>query len=213
MALLPVAKFATTLDPPVTRQWVYKLVEKGDLVITAKKIDTEHPVNKAWIRGHPHSTNPKPPVTGRKMAVADDGSRYVPPVQQQADDGGEAEALLEQVGTLDLNTMTKAQIDKIRVLETALKTRVERQQRRRELIDRSLVQTAFGRLWQIDSNSWRPLGAALAPEIAGMLGTDDPEKVLEVEKVIDEKVSKVLAHVRRTMQEALTAWGAVGGVL
>lgn len=204
--IFPIVKFAEWLNPPVTRQRVYQWIERGDLVKTGKKIDTDHPTNAAWIAGYPHHHQPKP-VGTVKTAVPG------VIVSKPADTGDEAEDvlvenILERLATVDIRQIKKVEVDKFKSIEAALKTRVERQHKRRDLIERSLVQAVFGRLYQIDANELRVLGAALAPEVAGALGVDDPEKVLAVEQMIDDKVLRVLSHIKRVMNDALVSWGA-----
>jgi hypothetical protein len=116
------------------------------------------------------------------------------------------------MATLDVRRFKKIDIDKLKNLEGLLKIRVERQHKRRELIERSLVQSVFGKLYMIDSNELRVLGARLAPDVAGLLGVDDAEKVLAVEQRIDGEVLKILAHIQRVLHEALLAWGATDGL-
>jgi hypothetical protein len=205
--ILSCEEFGRSLKPPLTKQRIYQLLGRGDLIKEAKKINTDNPTNAAWLAGYPHHSQPKPVNYAGSVAAGGTPVQVVPrPVATPEEI--DAEALLEQVANLDLRTLSKAIIDKIRVLETALKIRVERQQRMGLLIERKLVSVTFGKLYQIDTNELRPIGAALSPEIAGVLGVDDPEKILQVEQIIDAKVMKVLAHIQRLMNDFLVRVGA-----
>jgi hypothetical protein len=206
MPLLNAPQLAASLKPPITKQRIYQLRDSGHLVLTGKKFDTDHPINASWLAGYPYAVQPKPAST-RHCTTATPGVTIVPPPESE---GGDAEELLEQVANLDFAKLTKAQIDKIKSLESALKIRVERQHKRRELIERSLVQAVFGRLYQLDANQWKTLSAKLAPTVAGVAGVDDPEKILAIEQCIDDEVCKVLAHLKRLLNDALVGWGAVG---
>lgn len=193
--LLSAEAFGKSLDPPLTKQRIYQLINTNVLPLIKKKIDTEHPTVKNWLvnrRGIDHA--PKPPNT-----------RSIQPPSTKGE--VDLDEILANFADLNIHELPKAALDKIRIMEVALKTRVERQHKRRELIERSLVQSVFGRLYQIDSNSWRTMGAALAPEVAGALGVDEPERVLVVEQMIDDKVMKTLAHVQRLLNDALKGWG------
>lgn len=209
--LLTPPKFAALLIPPVTKGRVYQWIERGDIIRENGHIDTENPVNKAWLSTYPHDPQPKPANTRSTLVSGipmkkqkhPDAEPTLPDIEETHD----AEELLAQVASFDLRKLNKATIDKIRVLEVALKTRVEREQRRGNLIDRSLVQVIFGKLYQIDTNEFRTMGAVLAPEVAGMLGVEDPEKVLKVEQMIDDEVIKILGHVHRLLNDALVKWG------
>lgn len=235
--LISAPKFAASLEHPITKQRIYQLIERGDLVMTGKKIDTEHPVNAAWLAAR--QSAPPPPKGGGRWPAGSThnercgpGSNLLPPGPRDPSKpptpprhqipvdpsdpltgGLDAEEVLAHMSTLDIRRFNKVDIDKLKNLEGMLKIRVERQHKRRELIERSLVQTVFGRLYQIDSNELRVLGARLAPDVAGLLGVDDPEKVLAVEQRIDAEVLKVLAHIQRLLHDYLTAWGAEGGLV
>jgi hypothetical protein len=119
----------------------------------------------------------------------------------------DAEEVLARLSSLDIRQLTPADVGKVARLESALKTRVEREHKRGLLIERSTVQTVFGRLHTIDVNELRTLGAKLAPDVAGLLGVDDPEKLLQVEKRIDDEVLKSLAHIKRVLNDFLKRAG------
>jgi hypothetical protein len=108
---------------------------------------------------------------------------------------------------MDMSMLTGADVQKVARLESALKTRVEREAKRGQLIERKLVQTVFGRLYQIDSNQLKTLGAKLAPDIAGEMGIEDTGSLLRIEQKIDEEVSKMLAHIKRLIDDFLVGIG------
>lgn len=198
------SEFAAMLNPPVTRQAVHYWLKNGELVRddNDKKIDLTHPVNVAWLQSRAENPPPpKPPNTKNPALLS--GKKF-----NEDETDVDVEHLLAQIADLDIRTMPKAVLDKIKTLEMALKTRVDRQNKRGELIDRALVRTLFGKLYQIDSNNWRTLGANLAPEIAGALGVEDPALVLQVEQMIDDRVLRTLGFVKRTVQDTLVAWKA-----
>lgn len=199
---LSVAAFGKWLDPEISRQRVNQLVNRGDLIRgTDRKIDTDHPTNAAWIESRKGvSHQPKPANTKRQGAA--------PPPEE--DGPPELENLLDNLQNIDFNKLPKVSIDKIKSLESALKTRVEREEKRKLLISRALVQSVFSRLYQIEVNETQQLGPAVAAEVAGMLGEDDPEKVLQVEQMITGRVMRTRQHIKRVMHDALTTWGAEG---
>lgn len=193
MPKLKKVDFSRWIDPPVTKQYVNKLINEGQIYVEDDLIDTDHPINAVWI------TARRERITGEMLMDSPENDVMV-------------DEILRKLATLDIRQVTKAEIDKIKGLESALKTRVERQQKRGELISRDFVQSVFGKLYQIDSNELRVISSVVAPEIAGVLGVDDDEKVLEIEKIIDDRILKVIAHVKRVLNDALKSWGAPDGV-
>ena len=208
MPVMTPPKFASSLHPPVTRQYIYKLRDKGVLVVENKRIDTDHPTNAAWLKGYPYHDNPKPPGT-KTTAVPGVRVHGVPDPNEELDEE-RVENILERLAAVDLFKVKQNEANTFKAIEAALKTRQDRQIKRKELIDRRLVQTVFSRLYQIDTNELRPIGSMVAPEIAGVFSSDDPEKILEAERIIDERVMRVLGHIKRTMADALTGWGEAG---
>lgn len=207
MAKFSVSELAKSLPNPVTRQTINKLVKDGALIRGKdKKIDTRNPTNAAWLAARKFAP---PPKTGLP-AGAPPPPHQTPPVDDPLHGLGifDAEAMLEQVGALDFNNLAKIHVDKAHKLETLLKVRVERQHKRRELIERTLVQSVFSKLYSVDVNELRTLGAKLAPALCGIMGCDDPEVVLAVEKTIDGEIIKSLAHIKRLMDEFLIAQGS-----
>lgn len=183
----------------VTRQRVNTLINKGRLSRVNGKLDTEDPLNNAWINSQMRSAPAHKPIGQSKHR------EYVPAVEIPEDVEG-AELLLENLTTHDIQRMTKASIDKLKSMESMLKTQIDRKLKRKELIERSLVANVFGELYTIDSNSWKTLGAKTAAAVAGICECDDPEKVLLVEQKIDREVTLILQHVKNLLDTALRSW-------
>lgn len=125
-------------------------------------------------------------------------------------EGVDIDEALAFMSSLDVRRFSKQDIDKLKNMESLLKTRVERQHKRRELIERTLVQSVFAKLYQVDTNELGVLGSRLAPAVAGVFGVDDPELILKVEHMIDIETMKTKAHIKRVMHDFLTAQGAEG---
>lgn len=220
MPKLTVREFGKFLNPPITRQVVYDYIKRGELVTIGSKedrnlrIDTDDPYNTAWLLGRIGKTQQPKPANTRTTAGPGVWLAGQPPPPGVNGDSPDEEILVENIlqklATLDLRQIHKAEVDKIKAIEATLKTRVERQHKRGELIERALIATVFGKLYQVDTNELRVLGATLAPEIAGSLGADDPEKVLAVEQMIDDRILRILGHIKRIMHDALVSWGHEG---
>lgn len=185
----------------VTRQLVNIHCKKGNLHRDSRgKIDSEDPFNKEWIAKR--VANPM----GHKPVGKNPARGYIHAEELESVVPEDAEQFLENLSTTDLLKLPKSEIDKLKAMESMLKTQVERKHKRRELIERALVTSVFGKLFTIDSNEWKPLGAKISADLAGICGCDDPEKVLLVEKRIDDEVARILAHSKREMDDALKSW-------
>ena len=185
----------------VTRQRVNTLINKGRLSRVNGKLDSEDPLNRAWISSQMMNPPAHKPIGRSKHRD------YVPSAENATPEDIEgAEMLLENLTTHDIQRMTKASIDKLKSMESMLKTQIDRKLKRRELIERSLVANVFGELYTIDSNSWKTLGSKTAAAVAGICECDDPEKVLLVEQKIDREVTLILQHVKNLLDTALKSW-------
>lgn len=202
----------------VTRQTIYNQIKAGALFLgDDKKLDLDIPENLQYLRDRGVSLDDMKPPEKKPSTPRPKKSRSKPPAKPKSKapaappaelPGVDAEEVLARLSSLDIRNLTPADVGKVARLESALKTRVEREHKRGLLIDRAAVQTVFGRLYMIDSNELRTLGSKLAPEISGMLGAEDPEKVLAVEKRIDDEVLKSLAHIKRVLGDFLRKAGA-----
>lgn len=118
------------------------------------------------------------------------------------------DVVLEAVSRMDLSQLSNAAVQKIQRIEAAYKTRVEHQTKRGKLIDRTLVATVLGRLYQIDSDQIKPLGAKVAPMVGGLCGVEDVATLLKIEQLVDEETHRILQHVKRLMDDFLIGIGA-----
>jgi len=205
MPKLTVKEFATNfIKPAISRQAIQSLVQRGYLNRVDGKIDTEDPKNAEWIAARQGQPLHPCAVNARTVAAIKRGE--IPPPSDDTE-GFDAEAVLSAAADLDFKKLTKSDIDKLHKLEGLLKIRVEREAKRGELIDRTLVRTVFGKLYQIDSNELRTLGGKLSADIAGIFGVEDVELMLKVEQKIDTEVVRILAHIKRLMDDFLVKQG------
>lgn len=83
------------------------------------------------------------------------------------------------------------------------KLKVGTAKERQELVDRELVRSLLGNLATIDQNELLTIPANVAPEVAGLCGTDDSKVVLKVSKLIEKKLYGVLKHRARLLTDFL----------
>lgn len=183
----------------ITRQRVNDLCNKGRLSRVNQKLDSEDPLNRAWINQQMNTPQGHKPIGQSKHR------EYIP--VEGVDSGRGPEGLiLTQLSTEQLSTMSKSVIDKLKSLEAMLKARQDREVKRRDLIERALVAQVFGELYQVDSNELKTLGSKISADVSGICDCDDPEKVLMVEQRIDGEIIKVLNHIKQIMGTALKNW-------
>jgi hypothetical protein len=187
----------------ISRQRVNTLIKNGRLSRVNGFLDSEDPLNRSWI-----SIQKSSPV-GHKPIGQSKHRTYQPAegAEETSElDGQDMGDLLRNLTSEGLGRLKKADIDKLKSLETMLKTQTDRQLKRRELIERSLVASVFGELYTIDANSWKTLGSKTAAAVAGICECDDPEKVLQVEQHISAEVTLILQHVKQVLDAALKGW-------
>lgn len=213
-----------------SRQRVNELILDGRLVRGSdKKMDTDAPLNAQFLKDRAAArgagiNGQAPPAnkgaswrSGTAEDVRNKIKEHYEGTKSEAGNGYnfsmdnpedilsniDADEVLSRLSSVDIRNLSPADVGKVARLESALKTRVERQKKRGELIDRTIVQNVFGKLHTIDVNEWRTLGARLAPDIASIAQVDEPEKILQIERAVDDEVIKVLTHVKYTLGEFL----------
>jgi len=209
MSKLTVSQFAKSLTPPVSRQRINELCNRGDLVRADGFVDTENPKNARWLKFREEAPDPTRP-----------SGRWGPrPDHDTASDLTDGEGMTEEEATsaladmlkkIDIRSIAYHDVQKVQKIEQALKTRIEREHKRGDLIDRVLIKSVFAQLYQVDSQQLRMLGARLAPDVSGILGIDDPTLVLMVEARIEGEVLKALTHIKRIINEFLESIGTNG---
>ena len=218
---LSVGQIAKWVVPSLSLQRVNFLINRGDLYRENKFIHTDHPRNREWFATRidapepvrpPGSKGYQTPPPAEQPAAAPHEMWPPPPPKRQYEnresEGLDIEVILEAINAGTLGGLTGADVQKVARLEAALKTRVEREAKRGLLVERKLVQTVFGRLYMVDSNQWRTLGAKLAPDIGGEFGIEDAGALLRVEQKIDAEVTRILSHVKRLLDDFLVNIGA-----
>ena len=118
---------------------------------------------------------------------------------------------LDDLNEKNMHLYDKGDIDKFKSLETALSTRVKREEMQGKLIKRSTVRTVFAKLHTIDTNQWKTLEDRLAPGISGIFGFEEGcKEEVEVRRIINEEVAKTLRHEKRLLDDFLIKNGEVG---
>ncbi len=223
MPKLSVAAFATRAG--VSRQCINQLIVKGELFRGSdRKMDIGIRENKQYLvdhvaaqgkviqsQLHPEEKKIKTPAKPISIPIPIQEIIETPevprPLLEVPEKDIDLEKTLASISPHDLRNMTPSEVGKVARLESALKTRVSRQAQRRELVDRLVIQRVFGKIYMIEANELRTLGGKIAPDLAGILGIDDPEVTLNIEKQIDDEVLKSMRHIQRIISDFLEKIG------
>ncbi len=181
----------------VSRAAITRACQSGALVVRPDgKLDPENPVNRDYIvRNKNKDRKPKDKSSqdAKSSPAEPEIKNFALPSENMS--GDELKHYLED---LSQNSVEKLKtITQIRQLQ--VKTKKERQ----ELISRKLISKVFAKLYMIDVNELRTLGANLAPEIAAIAAIDDDEIIIKVGEAIEKEVFTVLQHVKRIINDFL----------
>jgi hypothetical protein len=92
---------------------------------------------------------------------------------------------------------------KLKELEQVKKLQVETEIKRKQLVDRAIIERVFSELYLVDTNELKTLGGKLAPRIAAKYKIDDGQKIIEVERMIEAEVYRSLEHIKRIFNDVL----------
>lgn len=217
-------KFAQSLG--LSKQAISLAVKDGRVNRTVRGIDPNHPTNKYFAeqvlsRTEPHNPRGKankkkktkrkpaqkttqntgfthqntPPVVHYPPSppVAPTSAPAAPPV---APSGEQGEFYL-------LPPTNKAEADFHKALAATKKINMEIAAKMREMVHRDEVASAFGTLNSAIMDFFLPLGERLAPSVAGLAGSSDPEQVKEVQHAIEAEITRGLEEVKRIGKEAM----------
>ncbi len=119
---------------------------------------------------------------------------------------------LAELTESDLLGFSKQDVDKMKVIEQTLKTRLDREHAQGLLVKRQDVKQVFARIYSVDTNELKSLEDRLTPAICGVFGEpDDSDAALQVRKMLNEEVTKSLKHIKRIINDYLvgTKAGAI----
>lgn len=150
----------------------------------------------------PKKTKPPPLKIARKPSP-------VPPPPPPALVGFKS---LAELTESDLLGFSKQDVDKMKVIEQTLKTRLDREHAQGLLVKRQDVKQVFAKIYSVDTNELKSLEDRLTPAICGVFGEpDDSDSALQIRKMLNEEVTKSLKHIKRIINDYLM--GTKAGVI
>lgn len=140
----------------------------------------------------------------KEKTVRADRQKTTPKTEEKQDQELKVVRSLDDVNESNILTLEKRDLDKFKVFEQALETRLKREERRGLLIPRSMVRLVMAKKYSIDVNQIKTMEDRLTPDICGIFGMGDngPEAVA-VRKLINDDTSKFLRQVKRLIDDFL----------
>ncbi len=181
----------------VSRAAITRACQSGALVIRPDgKLDTDNPVNRDYIvrnqsknkkskDGSSQATEPSPATPEKKESIFLSGDMDFDKLNH------------------NLEALSISSIDKLKVISQTRQIQIKTKKERQELISRELISKVFAKLYMVDVNELRTLGANLAPEIAALAAIDDDEIIIKVGEAIEKEVFAVLQHIKRIVDDFL----------
>jgi ribosomal protein S13 len=221
MAWVKSAEFARIAG--VSRACITQRCKEGALVRTpAGKLDTESPVNKAFItkqreKGKKSKANlvsAKETAAAKKITIPRNSplSNRVIQAEQESEEilikGIENAEFLESIlsGEAvidDLEHISKTSIDRLKTIEQIKDLRIKTELSRNKLIPRELVSRVFSKLYAIDINEFKTLGPAISQDIIPLVGIVEENQIMAIGEMVDKHLRKVLQHIKRIIDDFL----------
>ena len=190
----------------ISKKSASNAVARGDVTFREDggqiKVDLESPLTKQYMAKFEKKKSKKgkaPAATKTKPA----------PKTNETEEAGQESMpdidLDEVAGVLSAHKdqLSKPMLEQLKLIEQIRGMKQKTDTARMKLIERDFVAQVFAKIYAVDVNEFRTLGANLAPVVCSIAGVDSPEISLQIEKAIEERVFKVLAHVKRIIDDFL----------
>ena len=125
--------------------------------------------------------------------------KSIPPVSSKENQNGHSSTFKNIIDltaeNIDINSISLADVNKIKGIESARKSAQDRNIARGDLIDRKIVTTVFGKIYTIEVNELKPIADKTPSKIAAIFGDEDSKKILKVNQLLSSEITKVLKHI------------------
>ena len=186
MNLISKAKLADIVG--VTRQAIGDAVKRGVVPTEGEgrraHIDLDHPDVIAYIQDNSET----------RTRSKDARKGYRPPSKPREPSQSSPEPEQTVTGLVRVATQSDANLEKTKA-QTA-KHKADLAVALGKLLVKEMSDKAWGRLHSISVNQFLPLGDRLAPIIAGVFGSTDPELIIKTKELINADVTRALDAVK-----------------
>jgi hypothetical protein len=201
MELFKPAQFAKQIG--ITRQAISKAIKNEMLPVVIengkKYINTGDPIVREYAENiksvredKQKSTKPEKPVkvkVKKKIGKSDPVEEEIPEYLKEISDSG-------QLTFSHIQTLSKIEMDKIKIYEDIKQKRQKRLQERKDLISIKFIKLVFGKIYDIHVNEFMAVKTRIKPELAKVFKTNDDVVLLEAEKAFDGELWDVLRRVK-----------------
>lgn len=188
----------------LTRAAVSGKCKRGALpVMEDGTLDLDDPVVQDYVSKASGTRNGFKPGTRKRPDLLKENRgkpRTKKPVPPDPDDVTADEPLPEvpgYTGNENLDTFTGNELMDIERREKIRKLQIANRKAESEVIERDEVKAIMSAIDAIIQSQMRPLGTALAPEVASVAGASDPGTEIEITRLIDEGVERLLQNIKR----------------
>lgn len=155
----------------------------------------------------------KPPVTPKPQKPKVRKLAAIKPIQEgkPAPIPSEVYQIVDLAGISDhdLGLLGSSELDRMKTIEQTLKIRQQREAARGELIPRNAVKIIFAKLHAVDNAEFKTMEDRLTPAICGVFGeADDSDAALQIRKMLNKEIIKVLRHSKRIINTYLQNTGS-----
>lgn len=203
----------------ISRQGIGDAIKKGLLVLIDGQIDLDAPSTQDYLSRNTRQARQKPSVpVEKKPAKKRRASRPKveklaevvklsrAPGKKRTDSGGRSPRReLPAAGSIAIEGLLRGDLDAVKVIEQIHQLRVRTDAQRQRLIVRELVARAFSKIVAVETGQFLQYANKLAPEIAGMIGANDPAIEAKIRERIETEAYDTLAHIQRITDELLAS--------
>jgi len=178
-------------------------LKRGSLKLTRKKIDTDHPHNKAYIAAVELRQSRKRNKQGVKGKS--DQDRLDEENSLTESDGNETFYAIDvdEVNEKNIHQFSKVDIDKLSVIERTKLSRIKALKERGKLIDRETVKQIFAQIVSIEEKELKAIPENVADQLAAYFQSDDLKATKEVRKKLEKEIYKVLKRIKNVTDKFL----------
>jgi len=198
----------------VAKQTIFKHIKTGRILRSEKGIDPGLPINMEYEQSLKlKQLKPVEPKKVKPPAKNPPAPRPKPPPGNGRDKNSNIVEIIEDGslnGQPDEGFIHRSELERMKVAEQILKTRVETEQKRGELLDKKLTKRVMAKIFAVDTAELHPLGEKIAADIAAKFKSDDSQAILETRQIIDRHIFNALQHIKRLMNDYFDKIGEEG---